>query len=151
MSCCVANATIDYNAVTIHTKPVDQQGFGGLGGDGWSSVSGRISRLTLGPFVEAGEVAPKRSGRDLSSWMSVTGLVSRVTPVQMALRNCTRDEGGPFEFGNQVLISRQQAAAADVASYADKIELSWKVCYPCPGLGYPMGSKKRNAPGREPH
>jgi hypothetical protein len=33
------------------------------------------------------------------------GLVSRVTPVQTALRNCTRDEGGPFEFGNQVLIS----------------------------------------------
>jgi hypothetical protein len=31
--------------------------------------------------------------------------VSRVTPVQTALRNCTRDEGGPFEFGNQVLIS----------------------------------------------
>jgi hypothetical protein len=22
-----------------------------------------------------------------------------------AVRNCTRDEGGPFEFGNQVLIS----------------------------------------------
>jgi hypothetical protein len=33
------------------------------------------------------------------------GLVSRVSPVQTALRNCTRDEGGPFEFGNQVLIS----------------------------------------------
>jgi hypothetical protein len=31
--------------------------------------------------------------------------VSRVTPVQTAKRNCTRDEGGPFEFGNQVLIS----------------------------------------------
>ena len=24
------------------------------------------------------------------------GLVSRVTPVQTAKRNCTRDEGGPF-------------------------------------------------------
>jgi hypothetical protein len=33
------------------------------------------------------------------------GLVSRVTPVQTALRNCTRDEGRSFEFGNQVLIS----------------------------------------------
>jgi hypothetical protein len=30
-----------------------------------------------------------------------SGLVSRVTPVQTALRNCTRDEGGPFEVGNQ--------------------------------------------------
>jgi hypothetical protein len=34
-----------------------------------------------------------------------TRLVSRVTPVHTAVRNCTRDEGGPFEFGNQVLIS----------------------------------------------
>jgi hypothetical protein len=31
------------------------------------------------------------------------GLVSRVLPVHMAVRNCTRDEGGPFEVGNQVL------------------------------------------------
>ena len=33
------------------------------------------------------------------------GLVSRVTPVHTAMRNCTRDEGRPFEVGNQVLIS----------------------------------------------
>jgi hypothetical protein len=33
------------------------------------------------------------------------GLVSRVTPVHTAIRNCTRDEGRSFEFGNQVLIS----------------------------------------------
>jgi hypothetical protein len=33
------------------------------------------------------------------------GLVSRVTPVHTAMRNCTRDEGWPFEVGNQVLIS----------------------------------------------
>ena len=36
--------------------------------------------------------------------MSVVGCVSRVTPVQTALRNCTRDEGGPFGFGDQELI-----------------------------------------------
>ena len=34
-----------------------------------------------------------------------SGIVSRVTPVHTAVRNCTRDEGGPFEVGNQVLIS----------------------------------------------
>jgi hypothetical protein len=67
------------------------------------------------------------------------------------MRNYTGDEGRSFEFDNQVLISRQQAAAPDVASYADEIELSVKVCYPWPGLGYPMGSKKRNDPGREPY
>src|ERR1035437_5265634 len=31
--------------------------------------------------------------------------VSRVSPVHTAMRNCTRDEGGPFVVGNQVLIS----------------------------------------------
>src|SRR5271169_3148264 len=36
---------------------------------------------------------------------SGVGLVSRVTPVHTALRNCTRDEGRSFEVGNQVLIS----------------------------------------------
>ena len=33
------------------------------------------------------------------------GLVSRVTPVHTAMRNCTRDEGRSFEIDNQVLIS----------------------------------------------
>src|SRR5271166_5816422 len=37
--------------------------------------------------------------------MSAQGLVSRVSPVHTALRNCTRDEGRSFEVGNQVLIS----------------------------------------------
>ena len=37
--------------------------------------------------------------------MSGWGLVSRVAPVQTAMRNCTRDEGRLFEVGNQVLIS----------------------------------------------
>jgi hypothetical protein len=37
--------------------------------------------------------------------MAGVGLVSRVTPVHTALRNCTRDEGRSFEVGNQVLIS----------------------------------------------
>jgi len=39
------------------------------------------------------------------------GLVSRVTPVQTALRNYTGDEGRSFEFDNQVLISRQRVIA----------------------------------------
>ncbi len=32
--------------------------------------------------------------------MSALGRVSRVSPVHPALRNCTRDEGGPFGFGD---------------------------------------------------
>ncbi|MEE8251516.1 MAG: hypothetical protein V3R24_07230, partial [Gemmatimonadales bacterium] len=35
---------------------------------------------------------------------SAKGRVSRASPVQTALRNCTRDEGGPFGFGDQELI-----------------------------------------------
>jgi hypothetical protein len=37
--------------------------------------------------------------------MTACGIVSRVTPVHTAVRNCTSDEGRPFEAGNQVLIS----------------------------------------------
>ena len=33
------------------------------------------------------------------------GRVHEYRPVHTAERNCTRDEGGPFEVGNQVLIS----------------------------------------------
>jgi hypothetical protein len=42
------------------------------------------------------------------SLMSGLGLASRVTPVHTALRNCTRDEGRPFEFGDQVLTSNHR-------------------------------------------
>jgi hypothetical protein len=54
---------------------------------------------------------------------SVIGLVSRVTPVHTALRNCTRDEGRPFEFGNQVLISSHRkllSSKAMVVNVAEK-------------------------------
>jgi hypothetical protein len=37
--------------------------------------------------------------------MSALDIVSRVSLVQTALRNCTRDEGRSFEVGNQVLVS----------------------------------------------
>ena len=39
-----------------------------------------------------------------------------------AVRNCTRDEGGPFEFGNQVLISSHRkllSSKATVVNVAD--------------------------------
>jgi hypothetical protein len=55
--------------------------------------------------------------------MSQMGLVSRVSPVQTAVRNCTRDEGGPFEFGNQVLISSHRkllSSKAMVVNVAEK-------------------------------
>jgi hypothetical protein len=55
--------------------------------------------------------------------MSESGLVSRASPVQTALRNCTKDEGGPFEVGNQVLISSHRKlllSKATVVNVAEK-------------------------------
>ena len=57
--------------------------------------------------------------------MSELGPVSRVTPVHTAMRNCTRDEGGPFEVGNQVLISSHRellSSKATVVNVAEKPE-----------------------------
>src|SRR6266478_2429399 len=54
---------------------------------------------------------------------SVYSLVSRVTPVHTALRNCTRDEGRSFEVGNQVLISSHRkllSSKAMVVNVAEK-------------------------------
>jgi hypothetical protein len=49
--------------------------------------------------------------RELRSYGSVRGAAGngrpyreRALPVQTAARNCMRDEGRPFGFGNQVLI-----------------------------------------------
>ena len=53
------------------------------------------------------------------------GLVSRVTPVHTAMRNCTRDEGRSFEVGNQVLISSHRkllSSKATVVNVAEKPE-----------------------------
>jgi len=55
--------------------------------------------------------------------MSESGFVTRVTPVHTAIRNCIRDEGGPFEFGNQVLISSHRKllwSKAMVVNVAEK-------------------------------
>ena len=53
------------------------------------------------------------------------GSVSRVSPVHTAMRNCTRDEGGPLEIGNQVLISSHRKllwSKATVVNVAEKSE-----------------------------
>jgi hypothetical protein len=54
--------------------------------------------------------------------MSAVGRVSRVSPVHTVICNCTRDEGGPFEVGNQVLISSHRkllSSKAMVVSVAE--------------------------------
>ena len=47
--------------------------------------------------------------------MSELGRVSRASPVDTRGAHCTRDEGGPFEVGNQVLTSKR--------THADEIEM----------------------------
>ncbi len=56
--------------------------------------------------------------------MSGKGLVSRALPVNTAMRNCTRDEGGPFEFGNQVLISSHRKLLSSKAMVVNVAETS---------------------------
>ena len=45
--------------------------------------------------------------------MSAEGRVSRASPVQTEVRNCTRDEGRPFGFGDQVADPKPPQAATD--------------------------------------
>ena len=56
--------------------------------------------------------------------MSEVGRVSRASPVQTAMRNCTRDEGGPFEAGSQVQVSshcKLLSSKAMVVSVAENV------------------------------
>src|ERR1700730_6849149 len=64
---------------------------------------------------------PFGSDRQLRSGM---GLVSRVTPVHTAMRNCTRDEGRSFEVGNQVLISSHRKLLSSKAMVVNVVEKS---------------------------
>ena len=52
------------------------------------------------------------------------GLVSRAWPIQTAMRNCTRDEGGPFEVGNQVLTSSHRKLLSSKAMVVSVAETS---------------------------
>src|SRR5215831_16089946 len=62
--------------------------------DKWQESGMPGFRFGAGSFL-------RESGR---SGSAALGRVSRASPVHTAVRNCTRDEGGPFGFGDQVLI-----------------------------------------------
>jgi hypothetical protein len=60
----------------------------------------------------------------VSGYTSGLGLVSRASSVHTAMRNCTGDGGGPFEVGNQVLISSHRkllSSKATVVNVAEKV------------------------------
>ena len=56
--------------------------------------------------------------------MSALGIVSRITPVQTALRNCTRDEGRSFEAGSQVQASNRCKLLSSKAMVVNDAETS---------------------------
>src|SRR5262249_55621219 len=61
-----------------------------------TSEMGRMSRAFSWSMKLRVTVREMKEG---PSGSAIMGFVSRVTPVQTALRNCTGDEGGPFGFG----------------------------------------------------
>src|SRR5262249_21341293 len=69
-----------------------------------------------------------REMKEGPSGSAIMGFVSRVTPVQTALRNCTGDEGGPFGFGEipkdggKVRVLSIPAIRDRVGGAADKAE-----------------------------
>ena len=73
--------------------------------------------------------------------MSLLGLVSRVTPVHTANATIREMEGGPFGFGNQVLISSHRKLLSSKAMVVNVAETS----------GYDLGRYgQREASASEP-
>jgi hypothetical protein len=67
----------------------------------------------------------------MSGLLPLRGLVSRAPLVHTAMRNCMRDEGGPFEFGNQRAdLKRPQllCSKAAVVNVAEKSEQDFDRC-----------------------
>jgi hypothetical protein len=61
----------------------------------------------------------------MGAMTSALGRVSRASLVHTVMRNCSRDEGGPFGFGNQVLIPSHRKllrSKAMVVNVAEKSE-----------------------------
>ena len=83
--------------------------------------SGMLIQLRR-PFF-TGTASGLPAAQQFRSALSQMGLVSRVSPVHTAVRNCTRDEGGPFGIGNQLLISSHRKllwSKATVVNVAEK-------------------------------
>jgi hypothetical protein len=60
----------------------------------------------------------------VANGLPARGLVSRVTPVHTALRNCTGDEGRPFGFGDQALIPSHRKLLSSKAMVVNVAETS---------------------------
>ena len=112
--------------------------------------SGATSRpLTLAllpelPTLLGFPAAPRLSGPHVfrsipgSAGGSAKGRVSRAHRLSTTVRNCTRDEGGPFEVGSQVQVSSHRKLLSSRAMVVSVAETSG----PDPGR---RGERKRTA------
>jgi|ERR1700732_4816105 hypothetical protein len=82
------------------------------------------------------------AGRFLIRLMTAVGRVSRGSPVQTAMRNCTRDEGRSFEAGSQVLASNRCKL---LSSKAIVVSVAVSVGGDIPAGEVERGERKRTA------
>src|SRR6516164_7691154 len=93
--------------------------------------SGNVGVMSSPPWVRAsggydGEMVnasikswPQKQGRG-----SAEGRVSRTHRLSTMVRNCTRDEGGPFEVGSQVQVSSHRKLLSSRAMVVSVAETS---------------------------
>src|SRR5471032_1964809 len=94
---------------------------GGVSGKLWAGL--HHDRESARPHHSIGRARYcRRGGRVTACQMSHMGLVSRASSVQTAVRNCTRDEGGPFEAGSQVLVSSRRKLLSSKAMVVNVAE-----------------------------
>jgi hypothetical protein len=86
----------------------------------WCSRRNSFGHVAFRTHWNGGMVHHSKIGSRCPAW----GRVSRGSPVQTALRNCTRDEGRPFEFDNQVLISSHRKLLSSKAMLVNVAEKS---------------------------
>jgi hypothetical protein len=80
--------------------------------------------LITGDTSGIGLEAVKRWCMELWLLKTAFGFCVTSMPVQTAMRNCTRDEGGPFEVGNQVLTSSHRKLLSSIAMVVNVAETS---------------------------
>ena len=86
----------------------------------------RIASYPKWQVAVRGSVPTSQCTRETQG-ISGFGIVSRVTPVHTAMRNCTRDEGRSFEVGNQVLISSHRKLLSSKAMVVNVAESRNKI------------------------
>jgi len=86
---------------------------------GWRSPGIRRELVDLAKRYER-----RGEARMAPAMISAPGRVSRTRRLRAAVRNCTRDEGGPFEAGSQVQVSSHRELLSSRAMVVSVAETS---------------------------